>query len=478
MKRLNGWDAMLLYSETSNIHTHTLKVAILDVAQLPGDFTFELFRQTFWRRLHLLEPLRYKLVEIPLGLHHPMWLENCEVDLDYHVRRVRVPSPGGRRELDEITGEIASTPLDRSRPLWEMYFVEGMAEGRIPVICKVHHALADGVASANLLARAMDLDGPTQDEREPSDADPEPSKGALVRAAMRDHVQEFGKLPRLIKETAQGVARVRRRSKERGEHPEMARSFSPPATFINHVVSPGRRFATATLALADVKETSKKLGVTINDMVLATAAGALRGLLLRYDGRADEPIIGSVPASLDMSPDRLTGNELSGMNVSLPVHVDDPLERMRLTALASSMAKEDFRLLGPRVTMSWVAYMPPAITPAAFRWLSKRDAQNKILNVPISSVPGPRKRGCVGGATIGEWYSVGPVVAGSGMNITVWSYVDQVSISVLTDDQTLKDPHEATDAMIAAFAEIRSAAGFSGELTPVDTAMAPASALG
>jgi diacylglycerol O-acyltransferase len=128
--------------------------------------------------------------------------------------------------------------------------------------------------------------------------------------------------------------------------------------------------------------------------------------------------------------------------------------------------------------MSWVAYMPPAITPAAFRWLSKRDAQNKILNVPISSVPGPRKRGCVGGATIGEWYSVGPVVAGSGMNITVWSYVDQVSISVLTDDQTLKDPHEATDAMIAAFAEIRSAAGFSGELTPVDTAMAPASALG
>jgi diacylglycerol O-acyltransferase / wax synthase len=130
------------------------------------------------------------------------------------------------------------------------------------------------------------------------------------------------------------------------------------------------------------------------------------------------------------------------------------------------------------VIASWAAYLPPAVGPFLFRWLSKRDAQNKILNLPISSVPGPRKRGCVGGATIGEWYSVGPLVAGSGMNITVWSYVDQVNISVLTDDQTLKDPHEATDAMINAFAEIRSAAGFSGELTTVDTAMPRASAAG
>jgi WS/DGAT/MGAT family acyltransferase len=300
-----------------------------------------------------------------------------------------------------------------------MYFVEGMADGRFPVVTKVHHALADGVASANLLARAMDLDGPTQDEREPSEAEPAPSRGELVRTAIRDHLQEFGKMPRLIKETAEGVFRVRRRSKERGDRPEMARGFSPPPTFINHVVSPGRRFASATLALADVKETSKQLGVTINDMVLATAAGALRELLLRYDGRADEPIIGSVPASLDMSPDRLTGNELSGMNISLPVQVDDPLGRVRLTGLASSMAKEDFRLLGPRVVMSWVAYLPPAVTPAAFRWLSKREAPNKLLNVPISSVPGPRERGHVAAATIGEWYSVGPLVAGSGMNITV-----------------------------------------------------------
>lgn len=110
MRRLNGMDAMLLYSETPNLHTHTLKVAIVDAAGFDGDFDFEVFRRTVADRLHLLEPLRYRLVEIPGRLHHPMWLENCQVDLDYHLRRVTVPAPGGRRELDAVIGEIASTP--------------------------------------------------------------------------------------------------------------------------------------------------------------------------------------------------------------------------------------------------------------------------------------------------------------------------------------------------------------------------------
>jgi diacylglycerol O-acyltransferase / wax synthase len=476
VKRLNGWDAMLLYSETSNVHTHTLKIGVIDATDFDGDFTFELFRRTVRRRLHLLEPLRYKLVEIPLRIHHPMWLERADIDLNYHLRRVQVRPPGGRRELDEAIGEIASIPLDRSRPMWEMYFAEGMANNRFAIIGKVHHALADGVASANMMAKAMDLKGPIQDERDHYTNNPEPSKRKLLAAAGRDHVRQIRKIPKLTTATAAGVSRVRKRGKQRVDQPEMAKAFSPPPTFINHVVSPGRRFATATLALSDVKQTSKHLGTTINDMVLATASGALRELLLRYDGRADAPLIASVPASLDTSPTRMTGNEFSGLNVSLPVHIDDPLERVRLTALAASIAKEDFYLLGPDVVARWVAYLPPFVAPGVFRWLSKREAQSRLLNVPISNVPGPRERGSVGGGTVSEIYSVGPLIAGSGMNITVWSYVEQVNISVLTDDITLKDPHEATDAMVHAFKEIRSAAGLSSELTPVDTAMAAAPA--
>lgn len=478
MKRLNGWDAMLLYSETPNVHTHTLKIGVIDATDFEGDFTFETFRRTLRRRMHLLEPLRYELVDIPWKLHHPMWLEKAEVDLDYHLRRVRAPRPGGRRELDEIIGEVASTPLNRDRPLWEFHFVEGLAENRFAVVGKVHHALADGVASANMIAKAMDLNGPVQDERDLYATSAPPSTAELLRAAGRDHVDQLRRLPRLVRETAAGVGRVRRRSKERGEHPELARNFAPPPTFINHVLSPERRFATATLALADVKQTSKKLGITINDLVLATAAGALRELLLRHDGRADRPLIGSVPASIDPSPTRLTGNEFSGLNVSLPVHHEDPLERVRLTSVATGIAKEDFHLLGPKVVSQWTAYLPPTLGPPVFRWLSKRETQTKLLNLPISNVPGPRERGRIGGATVSEIYSVGPLMAGSGMNITVWSYVDQLNVSVLTDGHTLGDPHEATDAFVRAFSEIRSAAGFSSALSEVPTAMAPARGAG
>jgi diacylglycerol O-acyltransferase len=478
VKRLNGWDAMLIYSETPNIEAHTLKIAIIDVTEFEGDFTFEVFREMVARRLPLLEPLYYRLVEIPFKLHHPMWLEHSEIDLDYHLRRVRAPSPGGRRELDQVIGEIAATPLDRSRPLWEFYFVEGLADDRFAAVGKVHHALADGVASANLIARGLDPKYGVEDERDLYVTTPPPTTGELLRAAGRDHLRQFRNLPRLVRETAAGASRVRRRARERGEHPELGRSFHAPPTFINHVVSPGRQFASATLALADVKQTSKHLGTTINDLVLATAAGALRELLLRYDGHADQPIIASVPITLDASPDRLSGNELSSLNLSLPANIDNPLERVRLTSLATSIAKEDFQLLGPTVLESWAAYLPPALSPPLFRWLSQRESRTRLLNLPISNVPGPRQRGSIGGATVSEIYSVGPLVSDCAMNITVWSYVDQLNISVLTDDITLDDPHEATDAMIEAFREIRTAAGLSGELTQVSTVMAQASALG
>ena len=328
------------------MHNHTLKVAVVDTADVGGEYSFETFRRMLAGRLYLLEPLRFGLVEIPLRLHHPMWLERSEIDWNYHLRRVQVASPGGRRELDEVIGEVASTPLDRAHPLWQVFFAEGMADDRVAVIGKVHHALADGVASANLLARALDHDDAVPEHGDIPAYNAAPTKVQLLRAAGRDHVQQIRKLPRVVSDSAGGVSRVRRRSVERGHHPQLARNFNPPPTFINHVVSPTRRFASATLALAEFKETSKHLGVTINDLVLATSAGALRKLLLDYDGSADEPILASVPVSTDMSPDRIAGNAMSIMVVSLPVQVDDPLERVRLAGVATTVAKENDRLLG------------------------------------------------------------------------------------------------------------------------------------
>ncbi|MGE2715390.1 WS/DGAT/MGAT family O-acyltransferase [Mycolicibacterium litorale] len=481
MKRLNGMDAMLLYSETPNLHTHTLKVAIIDAtaydATHDSPYCFADFRRTIARRLHLLEPLRYRLIDIPLRFHHPMWLENCDIDLDYHVRTVTVPSPGGRRELDEVIGRIASTPLDRSRPLWEFYFAEGMADNRYALIGKVHHTLADGVASANLLARLMDLAGGASDERDDYTTCESPSRSQLLAEAGRDHLQKAAEFPGLVGEAVRGAVRVRRRTRDQRGADEMAKMFRTPPTFLNHVVSPGRTFATAPVALADIKETAKHLGVTFNDLVLAVAAGGLRELLLRYDGRADRPLLASVPVATDRSPDRVTGNEISGLAVSLAVHIDDPLRRVRLTALATKRAKEVHDLMGPQLQGRMMEYLPPPVAPTAFRWQSQHAAHNRIMNVAVSSVPGPRERGHIGGADVTEIYSVGVLSAASAFNMTVWSYVDQVDISVLSDDETFDDVHEATDAMLHGLAEIRRAAGLPGELRPVDTAMAPATAV-
>ena len=470
MRRLNGVDALLLYTEAPEIHMHTLKIGILDVSQLDGEFTYELFRRVAEPRLRALTPLRYQLVDVPMRFHHPMWTENADVDFDYHVRRVSVPAPGGRRELDQLIGEIAGTPLDRSRPLWEMYVAEGLVGNRVAIIHKVHHVLADGVASANQMGWAIQAEPPEFPAKAIHTEERERTTSGLMLAASRDHARQIRRLPMLLAETARGVSRVRRRAKERGRHPQLAPNFAPPPSFLNHVVSPTRRFATAPLALADVKEAAKTLGVTVNDVVLAIVAGALRELLLKYDGAADAPLIAGVPVSYG-DPDRLVGNEFTYMTPSLAVHVADPVERIRLTATATAIAKENNRLLGPSLIPSWLNFLPPAMAPPAFRWQSRRMESSMIFNLTVSNVPGPRERGSFGGAVISEIYSVGPLVAGSGMNVTVWSYVDQLNVSVLTDDLTTDDPHEVTDAMFRSFVALRSAAGLSDVLTDVGDAM-------
>jgi WS/DGAT/MGAT family acyltransferase len=472
VKRLSGWDAVLLYSETPNVHMHTLKIAVIELELARRDFDIDTFRRVIHSRLYKLEPFCYQLVDIPFKMHHPMWRENCEVDLTYHIRPWRLPAPGGRRELDEAIGEIASTPLDRSHPLWEMYFVEGLANDRIAVVGKIHHALADGVAAANLLARGMDLQPGPQRDRTRYMADPAPSRGELVRSAFADHMRHIGRIPRTIGYTAQGINRVRQSPRKLS--PELTRPFTPPPTFMNHMLTPERRFATATLALADIKETSRRLGVTINDIVLALSSGALRKLLLRYDGKADHPLLASVPVSFDFSPDRISGNYFTGMLVALPADVDDPLERVRRSHDNAVDAKESHQLLGPELVSRWAAYFPPAPSESLFRWMASREGQNKVLNLNVSNVPGPREHGRVGGALVTEIYSVGPLTAGSGLNITVWSYVDELNVSVLSDGATVEDPHEVTDAIIDEFVEIRRTAGLSEKLTVIENAMAQA----
>ena len=225
-----------------------------------------------------------------------MWLETSDIDLDYHLRRVRVPAPGGRRELDELIGDIAGTPLDRGRPLWEMYFVEGMAEHRFAVIGKIHHALADGVASANLMAKMMDSTR-LHEGQEPDDAKALPARRDLLRAAWRDHVAQLGRLPALARETAAGIRRVRSRGKGSGvsksgsdkqlsRHPRSSTTSSRRGA---GSLPPRWRCLTS-------RKRASSLGITLNDFGVGNRRLVRCGSLLqRYDGHADAPLVASVP---------------------------------------------------------------------------------------------------------------------------------------------------------------------------------------
>lgn len=447
----------MLYGETPNVHMHTLRVAVIELAEDCWNFDIEEFRRAIRARLYKLEPFCYQLVNIPFKLHHPMWREHCAVDLTYHIRPWRLSAPGGRRELDEAIEEIASTPLDRSRPLWEMYFIEGLADNRIAVITKIHHALGDGVGTANLVARGMDLlPGP---EGGPYLPDPVPTKWQLMRLAFADHVCQAGRIPRTLSYTAQSLARVCRSSRRLSA---IQRPLAPPRTFMNHIItSAERRFATTTLALADVKQTSRHLGVTINDLVLAMSTGALRTLLLRYDGKTD-PLLAHIPINRSGSPaDRISGNYADGLLVELPVDLEDPLERVRHCHEGAISAKDRYQLRGPGLASRWLTYLPPVAAHALCRLASSRKAVSKMPNLAISNVPYYPERGRVGGTLVTEIYGIGPLSPWSGLVICVQSYVDQLSISVLTDNVTVKDPHELTAAMKAEFIEIRWSAGLS-----------------
>lgn len=456
MRRLSGWDASLLYGETPNIHMHTLKIAIFDPSER-GGMSVEEFRETLRGRLPLLPVLRYRLVEMPWEIHHPMWDEDVDVDLDVHVQPETLPAPGGRREFDELVSRVASTPLDRRLPLWQFTFVDGLAGGRLAVIGKVHHALADGVASGNLLARATDpLDASRMDTVAPSDIRDWP-RGELIRASARDHLEQLRELPALIRDTRAGVRRWRAATASRPSG--LAKPLDPPATFMNHVPDPRRRFATQSLVLGDVREAARSLGLTLNDVVLGVTAGVLRRAIVDHGDASPQPLIASVPVSLDTSPDRVSGNRLSSLFVSMPVDVDDPQGRCRVAHEATAAAKLAHARMGPELMGRWAEYLPPPLARHGFAVSARRSSRNRLMNLPVSNVRGPGERRRVSGMPITELYSVGPLTPGCAVNVTVWSYVDQLNVSLLADTKTDVELHELASWFRHELAVLRESLG-------------------
>lgn len=458
MERLSGLDASFLYMESPAHPMHTLKLLVLEptTAELEGSL-HDRVHANLAARLDLLPPLRRRLVEVPLGLHHPVWIEDPSFDLAAHLRHAQVPAPGSRAQLDDIVAEIAAEPLDRHRPLWQIWSLEGLEGARTAILVKIHHAVADGMAVAAMLTNVM-TPGDAAPERSAWTPDRVPSSRELLADAAVDHARQIARLPGLAMRTAhRGLALAWSR---RGPHVRTPRPIlDTPSTSFNGALTGARAFATASLPLADAKTIKARFGVTLNDVVLAIVAGALRRYL---DARGELPtrsLVASVPTDSgrhDGAP-RLTGNGVSSLFTSLATHLADPVERLRAIHAVTAEAKELQRTLGAELLGDWAAYS----APGAFSWLLRQWTDRHLadvfpapINLVVSNVPGPSAPLSVPGHRLVAVYSVGPVLEGIGLNITAWSYQGELHVGILACRAMVPEPHRIADGLSVALREL------------------------
>jgi len=461
VQRLSGQDAYFLYRETPGALMHTLKVAVCE-APAPA-LGREQILKAIERHLHLLPPLRRRLVRVPFGFHHPVWIEDPDFDLAFHVRRLGVPAPGGPAELDEVVSEIASTALDRARPLWELWLLEGLAGGRIAYVLKLHHAVADGVATAGLISNSSTRDAladPRPPER-PWAPEPVPSVARLLADAFRDHLRQLGRLPGLLRRSLRGVAAARRRA--RAAHAELPRMWAGPKLRFNRALRPRRIYASTVLPLDSVRRVKDAFGATVNDVVLALCAGALRRTLVAHGELPAEPISASVPVGADAAsaPLRLAGNRVAYLLTALRTDLPSAAERLRAMREVTDEAKLQLELQGRGVMAEWMDYLPP-LPYIAFRRIHARlrlaDAYPPASNLVVSNVPGPREPLFWGGSRLLELYSVGPLSEGMGLNLTLWSYCDRLSVGALACREHFPELRELVDALHVELSELEAVA--------------------
>jgi len=437
MQRLTGLDATFLYLETPTNHMHVASTIILDPSEVPGGYSFSKVRDLVENRLPLLPPFRRRLVEVPFGLHHPVWIEDPGFDLDYHLRRAALPAPGGRRELEDFAAEVMSRPLDRTRPLWEMYVIEGLEHGYIACVTKMHHAAIDGVSGAELTVNLLDLtpepvivpppDPPWQPDRMPTDVE-------MVGYAMNSLSRTPVRAVKAVRRTTAMALTLRRRNREPNVSPPPS-LLSAPKTFLNAAITPHRRFAMTEVTLDEVKAVKEALGGTVNDVVLAICAGALRSWMADHGELPDQDLVGMVPISVRTSEEAGTmGNRVSSMLIQLS-SLEDPVERLAAIRESTKDAKEQEKAISAQVLTDWTEFAAPAVAARAARLVSNLRVldrlNNALFNVTISNVPGPNFPLYSAGARVLGIWPMGPINDGAGLNITVMSYMGAVNFGLL-----------------------------------------------
>jgi len=454
---MEGIDAGFLYMETPSMHMHTLKVAILSPPG--GRMEFDRFTDWLFSRLDALPPLRRRVQPIPWALHHPLWLTDRPVLPRQHCFYHRLREPGSMHELHELIGRIAGTPLHRDVPLWELHLVEGLAGGRVAVVGKMHHALADGAAANALLGNVTDQAPTGAPARRPqTHTDPTPAGRELVGVAVRDAVLKLADVPGLLVRTVRGLLGLLRR--ERPRDADVPRPLlDTPRTPFNTALTARRSFSTVTLPLPDLKRVKEVHGGTLNDVVLALVGSALRRYLIERDALPDRTLVAGVPTVTDKagSAPRLGGNRVSNLFTVLGTDDEDPVARLHRISRTTTEAKRVQQTLGADMLLDWVEFSPPGPMSLATRLYSRLRLASRHpapFNVVVSNVPGPREAVTIAGVPLDDIFSVGPILEGIGLNVTVWSYEDRMNVSLLSCPDLLEDLDALAAHLPTALAEL------------------------
>jgi diacylglycerol O-acyltransferase len=464
METMTGLDAKFLYSETPTAHMHTVKVVVAGVAALKGEFSYDALIEILADQLGRLPPFRRRVVPVPWGLGHPVWVEDPAFDLHRHVRRRILAGPANDRELAAVVAEFAGTPLARDRPLWELLVVEGLDGGRIAVVAKIHHAVADGSAAVALLQNVVQ-DAGVESAREPAvdswHPEPLPTRGELLSMAAHDHGVRWKGLPRFVVQSARQGRASEARRRSFAVKPPLPLHHIPKTSF-NVSLTPERTFAMTSLPLEDLKSIRRSAGTTLNDVYLCVCAGALRHYLLARGELPARPLVASVPVSTDPNVARMSGNRVDNLYVSIGTDIADPVERLEHIRRMTAASKEVRSVLGHDLFEQRADFVPPQIFHSAVQLWSRSHLADRVhppLNVVLSNVAGPRERIFFGPIEIEALYSVGPILEGIGLNITAWSYEHTLAVSLLGCPVSVPDPWVIVDALHAALEELGDAIG-------------------
>jgi WS/DGAT/MGAT family acyltransferase len=447
MKALSGLDAAFLYAETSTMPMNVVGTIILDAANAAAPCSYERIQRHVEDRLPRMEPLRRRLARVAFDFEHPVWIEDAEVRVEQHVRRVQAPAPGSDRVLAELVGRIAARPLDRSRPLWQLSVIEGLERGRMALVMKLHHALADGMACVELLLRLLDPSpkpGPSDHTNERRPPEPSPSGIEVLGDALSRFARRPARIVGLLSDLRRSTAALARLGTSSAARPALP--FGSPRTRFNGAISPRRAVAFGKVRLADIEFVKSTFGATVNDVVLAASSHSLRNYLEAHGDLPGRPLVAMVPVSVRAAEEKGSfDNRVSAFFVRLPVQLGDPVDQLLAIRDESRAAKQIHAALGGTLLGSLAEIASPALFSKAMRVYSELELakhHRPLQNVVISNLPGPTDPVYAAGARVEAAYPHGPVLEGAGMNITVMRYQDSLDLGVIACRQSVPDVGE------------------------------------